>query len=210
MRKLLGMAGMAILWGSALGIPAAQGGWSVGVRFHVPVGGYHHHWHPYGHYGYHYRPYPVYVAPPPVYVAPPVVLQPAPVVQPVYPAPTYAPAPRPTAQPVAPATNPAPAQVASSGEAARLLALLADPDEKVRADAAVQLGRLKASQAVDPLAATLAGDRSPVVREAAARALALIGSSRGLAALKRAALADADRDVRHSAQFAIDVIQTGR
>jgi HEAT repeat protein len=84
---------------------------------------------------------------------------------------------------------------------------LRDRDERVRADAAVQLGRLRAERAVDPLAATLAGDSSPVVREAAARGLGLIGSVKGLAALRRAAQVDGDRDVRHSAMFAVDVIQ---
>jgi HEAT repeat protein len=63
---------------------------------------------------------------------------------------------------------------------------------------------------VDPLAATLAGDRSPAVRDAAARALGLIASPQALPALERAAQADADRDVRRSAQFAVEVIQANR
>jgi HEAT repeat protein len=46
------------------------------------------------------------------------------------------------------------------------------------------------------------------VREAAARALGLIGSARALPALQHAAQADNDRDVRNSARFAVDVIQT--
>jgi HEAT repeat protein len=92
----------------------------------------------------------------------------------------------------------------------RQLQLLADPDERVRADSAMELGRLRAVRAVDPLAATLAGDRSAMVRESAARALALIGSSKALPALQQAALSDSDRDVRHSAQFAIEVVRTGR
>ena len=58
---------------------------------------------------------------------------------------------------------------------------LRNPDERVRADSVLQLGRLKVISSVDPLAATLAGDRSPLVREAAARALALIGSPKALA-----------------------------
>ncbi len=88
------------------------------------------------------------------------------------------------------------------------LAALSDPSEQVRLDAVTHLGRSKASNAVDPLAATLAGDASPTVREAAARALGLIGSSRALPALKKAALSDSDRDVRHSAQFAIEIVQS--
>jgi HEAT repeat protein len=87
---------------------------------------------------------------------------------------------------------------------------LTNPDEKVRADVVIQLGRMRAERAVDPLAATLAGDASPAVRETAARALGLIGSTRALPALNRAAQADNDRDVRNSARFAVEVIQTGR
>jgi HEAT repeat protein len=49
-----------------------------------------------------------------------------------------------------------------------------------------------------------------MVREAAARALGLIGSSAALPALQQAASTDSDHDVRHSARFAIDVIQSGR
>jgi HEAT repeat protein len=86
--------------------------------------------------------------------------------------------------------------------------MLADADERVRSDSVMQLGRLKATQAVDPLAATLAGDRSATVREAAARALGLIGSPSAMPALQRAAQSDNDRDVRRSAQFAVEVIQT--
>src|SRR5262249_5883046 len=71
-----------------------------------------------------------------------------------------------------------------------------------------ELGRMKADRAIDPLLAALAGDRSPVVRDAAARALGLIGSPRALTALLHAAQADNDRDVRHSAPFAVEVIQT--
>jgi HEAT repeat protein len=103
-----------------------------------------------------------------------------------------------------------PVQAVAAGDINQHLQLLADPDERTRADSVMQLGRMKAARAVDPLAATLAGDRSPLVREAAARALGLIGSPKALPALQHAALADNDRDVRHSAQFAIDVIQAGR
>jgi HEAT repeat protein len=87
------------------------------------------------------------------------------------------------------------------------LRLLTDSDQRVRADAVMQLGRLKAYRAMDAVAATLAGDSSPTVREAAARALGLIGSPKALPALRRAALADTDHEVRHSAQFAVEVVQ---
>jgi HEAT repeat protein len=85
---------------------------------------------------------------------------------------------------------------------------LADANDAVRSESALQLGRWQAPEAIDPLTATLAGDRSPQVREAAARALALIGSSKALPALQHAALADADPTVRHSAEFSIDVIRS--
>jgi HEAT repeat protein len=94
--------------------------------------------------------------------------------------------------------------------AEQLVTQLANPDERIRAETALQLGRLKSTQGVDPLAATLAGDRSPAVREAAARALALIASPQALPALEKAAATDPDHDVRHSARFAIDVINSGR
>ena len=61
----------------------------------------------------------------------------------------------------------------------------------------MELGRTKSERALDPLAATLAGDRSPVVRDAAARALGLIASPKALPALTHAAQADTDRDERH-------------
>src|SRR5205807_47634 len=83
---------------------------------------------------------------------------------------------------------------------------LGSGDERVRAGAVVQLGRLKAERAVEPLTHALAEDRSPAVREAAARGLGLIGSPASLTALQRAAQADDDRDVRHSASFAAEII----
>jgi HEAT repeat protein len=128
------------------------------------------------------------------------VLQPVPVAQPVY----QAPPPRPVVAQAPPAAD------GSEADVERHLQLLADPDERVRADSVMQLGRMRAQRAVDPLAATLAGDRSPTVRDAAARALGLIGSPQAIPALQRAAQADNDRDVRHSAQFAIDVVQSNR
>jgi HEAT repeat protein len=94
----------------------------------------------------------------------------------------------------------------NSPEAQRLLQALADPDEHVRADAATGLGRLKTARALDPLAATLAGDHSPVVRAAAARAMAIIADPRSLLALQRAVQGDPDNDVRRTAQFAMEVI----
>ena len=44
---------------------------------------------------------------------------------------------------------------------------LTSTDERVRADSVLQLGRSKDARAIDPLAATLSGDRSAVVETAA-------------------------------------------
>jgi hypothetical protein len=184
-----------------LAVAAVDGraGWGIGVRIGAPV--YYRPWGPY-YYPYPYYAYrPVYVAPPPVVVeSPPVIVPSAPALQPVYQA--------------APSSAPSPTIVRTQGQDLsqadlnHYIQLLRDPDEHVRADAVVQLGHLKALASVDPLAATLAGDRSPMVRDAAARALGLIGSPKALPALQRAATADPDRDVRHSAQFAVDIVQS--
>ncbi len=211
---LLACATLALL---AFSGPASAR-WVIGIGIGLPI---------YGP-GY-YRPYYPYY---PYYYPGTVVVQPAPlVVQPGYPAPvtTAAPpvtavappvattAPAPTA-PVASATPelvPAPILRAAgpdnrSADIDRRMQHLSNPNAEARADAAIELGRMKADKAVDALTSTLANDTSPVVREASARALGLIGSPRSLAALQRAAQADADRDVRNSARFAADVIQTNR
>lgn len=88
-----------------------------------------------------------------------------------------------------------------------LLQQLSSPRERDRIDAASTLGRNRVARAVGPLSKALANDASPRVREAAARALGLIGQPAALNALQNAAQADDDRDVRHSAQFAAEVIQ---
>lgn len=171
------------------------GGWSVGIGIGAPL--YYRPWPLYDYY--YYRPYPVYVAPPP-----PIIVQPAPVIQQapvVQPAPAYQ----------APAPTPLTSRSQSTVEPAGIdhhLQMLTNPDDHVRADSVMQLGRLKAQRAIDPLAATLTGDRSPAVREAAARALGLIGASQALPALQHAAQSDSDHDVRRSAQFAVEVIQS--
>jgi hypothetical protein len=195
---------------------SAHAGWGVGVRIGIPIcvppcwG-----WGPY------YAPYPVYVQPAPVYVQPaPVFVQSAPVVYQAAPANVQQTAPptqpAPTVRAVAPtsAITPAAAQASVADdrqtEITHTLEHLRNPDEQARTDAVSRLGRLKAIRAVDPLAATLAGDSSPRVREAAAKALGMIGSAKALPALQRAAQNDADHDVRHSAQFSIELVQAGR
>jgi HEAT repeats len=209
MRKLL-LASVVL---AMLGSTANAGGF-IGINIGVPIGGYYRPYYDRPYYGgYYYRPYPA------VYVGPPaVIVQPAPVVetlqpQVVYPAPAItSAAPAPTLAPV-PATTPAIRAAAGDTRQTEIdncLAHLGNPDEKVRADMAIQLGRLNALRAVGTLETTLGSDRSPMVRESAARALGLIGARGSLTALERAAQGDEDRDVRHSAQFAAEVIRGNR
>jgi hypothetical protein len=180
----------------------------IGINLFPPIyvgpGPYHyHHHHPYP---YRYA-YPYYYAPPAVIVqAPPIVVGSAPAVT-QSPAPVVVEAPPafnaiPSAPSVVPVRNDPPTRMDM------LLQQLSDPNESLRRDAALDLGRMKAQRAVDPLVHLLSKDTSPQVREAAARGLGLIGSSRSLNALIYAAQADNDRDVRHTAQFAVEVIRT--
>jgi len=184
----------AVLTWSAVAPAVQAGGWFVGINLGLPL--YPRPWYGYGCY---YRPYPVYVAPPPV------VIEAAPVYRPVaVAAPTYAvPAPAPAVVPSA-----APVVDARARDVQQYLAQLNTPDQATRASAVLQLGRMKAQQAIDPLMGVLNNDRSPSVREAAARSLGLIGAPGSLATLQRAAQADDDHDVRHSAQFAAEIIRT--
>jgi hypothetical protein len=206
-------------------VPRSDAGVVVGVGIGVPV--YRPYcYRPYWGYGY-YRPYGVVVAPslvvapPPVVVgapevvavptvvAAPTVVQPAPVAAaPATAAPTTVRASGPEETVPPPSPLPVTAVAGSQDAVEQNLQLLANPDERTRSDAALQLGHMKAERAVDRLSAVLGNDRSPAVREAAARALGLIGSPRGMAALRQAGQADNDRDVRRSAQFALDVITT--
>lgn len=206
------LLGMVVAGLSASTAQAGHGFWSVGVNIGGPA-----YYRPYYYpYPYYYRPYGVYVAPGPVIVEPAPVVQTAPVV-----VPSYSPPPLGSAYNAPPATAPAPTPelaptpravtptaLTAQADTRQLLQQLGNADERVRTDTVMQLGRSRASQAIDPLAATLAGDRSPGVREAAARALGLIGSPKALPALQRAAQLDGDRDVRRSAQFAMEVIQS--
>jgi hypothetical protein len=197
-RKLLLASLIALL----MPLGSAQAGWRIGIGIGFPV-------YPWGGY---YAPGPYYYG----YYPPPVVVQqPAPVVvqQPAISSPAAQPTPQPTPPPTyhgpAPSLTPAAGYSADqSGNIGQALQLLSSPDERVRQNAAMDLGRMGADSAVEPLTAILTGDSSPAVRDAAARALGLIGASRALPALIRAAQGDNDRDVRHSAQFAVEVIRT--
>ncbi len=196
--------------------PAWAGGrpnWSIGIGIGVPGPGCYRPWGP-PCYPY-YRPYyPVYLAPPPVIVQPAPVVQHVPVVQPTYSAPTpvHTPTliPAPASSGAGATTTPAVTTVSASSDRDidYHLQQLSNADERVRSESVIQLGKLKAARAIDPLAATLSGDRSPTVRECAARALGLIGAVQGLPALRYAAQSDSDRDVRRSAAFAVEVIQS--
>lgn len=196
--RRMALAGLLLVLAASAG--QAGIGWSLGINVGGPCYPRHHY------YGY-YRPYPIFVAPPPVYLAPaPVLVQPAPLYQPAHyvapatePAPVAAPAPAPAATLSAPAP--------ASPEIHQYLKQLHNGDDRLRGEAIVQLGRLKATEAIEPLVQALNSDRSPTVREAAARGLGLIGSPDSLTALQQAAQSDDDREVRHSARFAADAIR---
>ena len=201
MRRFQLMTALAVVLLFSLSAQTSQAGPYFGIRIGIPlyVGPY-----PYYGYGYPY-PYPYYYPAPVVYQAPPaVVVRSGPYIEA---APAAAPTPNPPPPPVVvPTQNVAPAPV--TAQASALLAQLGDPNANVRRDAALNLGRQKAQAAIDPVTNLLQKDPSPQVRDAAARRSGLIASSRSLKALIYAAQADDDRDVRHSAQFAVEVIRT--
>src|SRR5262245_21080962 len=166
----------------------SQAGWSVGVRFGVRL--CHRPCYGPGFGPYFYHPYPVYVAPPPVYVPAVAVVDHAPVA------------------PAASVAPPVPTVARThGGDVERYNRQLQHPDPRERAEAAVQLGRLRAPGCESSLTALLNNDRSPLVREAAARGLGLLGGTDSLDELQRAASSDEDRDVRRSASYAADVIR---
>jgi hypothetical protein len=167
--------------------------------------------------GPYYYGSPYYYYPPPAYVAPPaVVYQAAPAPATVVvrspgeavPAPAPLPTPVSNAAPLPPVTNVVPASNQTTPQINSLVQQLSDASEIVRRDTAIELGRQKAQSAVDALMNTLAKDTSPIAREGAARGLGLIASPRSLNALIFAAQADNDREVRRSAQFAVEVIRS--
>jgi hypothetical protein len=217
MRKWLLVVGLATA--ALVGIQTEAQAWvRFGINIGIPVYRPYPCYGPYPYYyGPYYQPY-VYAAPPPVYAAPgPVVYQPTAVV--VSQPPPAVPQPIPTVS--QPAPQPSPPRNASYSEQPagtwsadpkqanvdHLLQQLANADERNRADAAMELGRMRADRAVDGLTTMLAADKSAQARETAARALGLIAAPRSLNALQQAAMADGDREVRHSAQFSAEVIR---
>src|SRR5205823_8288807 len=130
------LAGLAL---SAAPAQASHGVFALGINIGGPV------YRPYPYYApYYYRPYyPVYLAPPPVYMAPaPVVVQPAPVCAPqAVPVVTRATG---YEQP----TQQTGGYDANSAATNRYLQQLFDQEERVRSDAAMELGRMRADRAV--------------------------------------------------------------
>src|SRR5205814_62029 len=86
-----------------------------------------------------------------------------------------------------------------------LVAMLKDPDARIRRRAALGAGRVKGADAIGPLSALLAGDPEPEVRQMAAFALGLCGQLDGAAAL-RAALADQSPIVRGRAAEGLGLV----
>jgi HEAT repeats len=181
----------------------------IGVPLYVGPGPYY--------YGspYYYAP-PTYVVPAPqvIYQTPPATVAYPPAQAPSEAIPTApAKSPAPAGQSAAPAPLPTVANVMTVNNQATpqveaLMQQLGQASETARRDAAIQLGRMKAQSAVNALVTILAKDSSPLAREGAARALGLIAAPASLNALIYAAQADDDREVRHSAQFAVEVIRS--
>src|SRR5262249_7199570 len=152
----------------------SQAGWGVGVSIGVPC--YPHCYYPRPY----YRPF-VVVAPPPVYVQPAVQVIPAP--PPVVCAPATTAASPSTSN--APQTLPVPQPGAPEPDVERYQHQLQSAEPRERAEAVMQLGRLRAPGSQASLVAALNNDRNPQVREAAARALGLFGSSESLDSLQK-------------------------
>jgi hypothetical protein len=192
-KRCLLLAGLALL---ALPCANVQAGPFVGVY----VGGPYYYRPYYGGYYYYPPAVPVYVAP-----APPAPATPGTIISTTPSAPLtvpngYVPPPPPDA--------PVGRLETRGDEIDRLVGQLSNPDDKVRSDTALQLGRMKARRASGALEQVLGSDRSADVRDAAARALGLIGMPASVPALQRAVQTDDDKGVRTSAQYAIDVIRT--
>ncbi len=112
--------------------------------------------------------------------------------------------------PVAPSPVSVPAAggrvaVVASPPAADLVQLLADPDGRIRRRAAVAIGRVGLRLGAKPLAATLAGDEEPEVRQVAAFSLGLIRDASAIEAL-RAGLRDKSPLVQGRAAEALSVL----
>jgi hypothetical protein len=184
-------------------VSSAQAGVRLGIGIGIGLPCYGPCYRPY-YYPYpYYYPAPVVVAPAPAVVAAPAPVVVAPTAVAANSAPAAAAEPASNAPPLAP-----PPPTVRAVSASTDLAPLNDPNPNARAEACIRLGRNKDRQAASSLIHLLKEDASPTVREAAARALGLIGAPAALPALQHAAGADDDRDVRRSASFAAEVIRT--
>jgi len=67
-----------------------------------------------------------------------------------------------------------------------LVAMLKDPDARIRRRAALGAGHVKLAEAVGPLSALMASDPEPEVRQMAAFALGLVGRAEAATALRTA------------------------
>jgi cyclophilin family peptidyl-prolyl cis-trans isomerase len=81
-------------------------------------------------------------------------------------------------------------RVRGDAEGQDLLILLADPLAHIRRRAAQALGRVRATEAIEPLGAMLTAEPDPEVRQMAAFALGLIGDARAVPALTPALTSD--------------------
>lgn len=192
----IGWVGLVLLL--VAGNASAGGRWGFGLYIGRPYA------YPYYRPAVIVRPAPIYVGPPPVIVQPAPLISVAQTLEPDYAAP--APATAPPTPPTLPAPTPLPTSAQTVSANADLEALN-DPQPQTRVEAVLRLGRRKDIRAVRPLVRILQEDSSPQVREAAARALGLLGSAEALPGLQQAASADPEREVRKTASFAAEVIR---
>ena len=91
------------------------------------------------------------------------------------------------------------------GSGGDLLALLQDPEARIRRRAALAAGRVRLPAAVPGLTVLIQGDKDPEVRQMAAFAMGLIGDTSAGTALT-AALTDADPTIQGRAAEALGLI----
>jgi hypothetical protein len=89
-----------------------------------------------------------------------------------------------------------------------LVAILQAPDAVGRENAALALGMIESTRALDPLGVALRGDAVPEVRARAAWAMGMIESAQGVPDLA-AALEDPTAEVREQAAWALGMIESG-
>ncbi len=102
-----------------------------------------------------------------------------------------------------------PDDVLSFGQEAApiVLELLERDDSTVQRKAMELAGKLKLTEAIDPISKMMVGDNNSRIRADAARALGKIGWAEALAALSQALLNDKEKDVRAAAAEAMGVLK---